>query len=48
LIDRQTISVSGSVGVEFEQVRFEDNQTTPNHTNVEYGPMLVVGLSLSF
>ncbi len=36
------------LGVAFETIEYEDNQTVPNHINVDLGPVLVAGLEIRF
>jgi hypothetical protein len=48
IIDRDRFNLAGFVGVEFEQMRFHDDQTVPNRIQADFGPMLVVGLRLAF
>ena len=36
------------LGIGYEMIHFEDNQTVPNHIKANIGPELVVGLKLSF
>jgi hypothetical protein len=36
------------LGIGYEMVHFEDNQTVPNHIKANVGPELVVGIKLSF
>jgi hypothetical protein len=46
----QTHGVEGTVfvGVAFEQIYFHDDQTVENRINVDFGPMLIAGLSVHF
>jgi hypothetical protein len=43
-----SLDLTGFVGVEFEQIRFEDGQSTPNRISADFGPMFLVGLSARF
>jgi hypothetical protein len=36
------------LGVAFETLEYEDNQTVPNHINVDFGPLLIAGLQVRF
>jgi hypothetical protein len=47
-INSKSVTAAGSIGVGFEQVRFEDSQTVSNHIKVDYGPLLLIGLRLEF
>ena len=35
-------------GVAFETIEYEDNQTVPNHINIDFGPMVIAGLQVRF
>jgi hypothetical protein len=36
------------LGAAYEHIEYEDNQTVPNHINVDLGPMLIAGLQITF
>ena len=44
--DRGHINGSAFVGMAFEQIYYEDNQTLSNRIQAEFGPMLVLGLEV--
>ena len=43
-----SVTAEGFVGVEFEQFYSHDNQRVSNRVEADFGPLLVVGLSLQF
>ena len=46
--ERGSFSSAALIGIAFEQMRYEDNQTVSNRVHVDLGPMLVVGLEFRF
>ena len=48
LLDTERFQLSASVGVEFEQIRFHDDQAVENRISADFGPMVIVGLRLAF
>lgn len=48
LIERGNSDLELSGGIAFEQILYEDSQTTPNRIRADFGPMFVVGLNWSF
>ncbi len=46
--ERQSFSSSAMIGVAFEQMRYEDNQSVSNRVHVDLGPMLLIGIDLRF
>jgi hypothetical protein len=48
VIANPRLSLAAYLGVAFEQIRFHDNQPVPNEIHADFGPMLVLGLRLSF
>jgi hypothetical protein len=47
-VERRGWGVRGYVGAAYEKIGFEDDQEEPNDLNVDFGPMVVVGLELRF
>jgi hypothetical protein len=47
IVDNERWQLGAFVGVEFEQIRFHDDQTVPNRIEADFGPMLVVGLRIA-
>jgi hypothetical protein len=43
-----SLSTSAMIGVAFEQIRYEDDQTVSNRVHVDLGPLFVVGLQVKF
>ena len=48
LVHKGKLDVSARAGVAFEQIRYEDDQTLPNHIKADLGPMIVVGFEVDF
>jgi hypothetical protein len=47
-LEHKGMSISGLVGVGYEQIRYEDGQTVPNEVEANMGPMGVLGLEIRF
>jgi hypothetical protein len=47
-IDTRHFDGSVFAGVAFEQIDFHDDQTVSNRINVDFGPMIIVGLGMRF
>ena len=48
ILDKGKLQLSGFIGTGYEKISFEDNQTVSNHINMDFGPMLLLGLELRF
>jgi hypothetical protein len=48
VIDTPHADLDALLGVAYEHISYEDNQSTPNHVNVDLGPMLLLGLTFHF
>jgi hypothetical protein len=48
LLTRRRWDVTALAGIGYERIEYEDDQTVPNHVQVDFGPMLVVGLNVRF
>jgi hypothetical protein len=48
LLRRGNTDLRASLGVVFQQIRFEDRQTVSNHTSIDLGPMFMAQMELSF
>lgn len=43
---RAPVGLNLELGVGWQQIEFRDGQPNPNHTKVDYGPLLLIGLEL--
>jgi hypothetical protein len=48
ILTRERLDAAALLGVAYERIEYEDNQTVPNHVQVDLGPMLVAGLEFRF
>ena len=46
--DWRRFNFTGRLGVEWEQQTFKDGQKLPNRINIDFGPMLLVGLQVAY
>ncbi len=47
-LKRENLEISGSLGIGYERIEYQDNQLMPNDIKLEISPMLLAGLEIVF